>query len=271
LWQLKKTLPKNLADNRKLKTAIEFVLIDFGSTDGLNSWIKREFKTELKEGYLKYYSTNELSSWHASIAKNTAHLLATGKILTNLDCDNFTGKSGGLYVINCFKNCQSPIVFHQFSGNWKDGSCGRISVKRKLFFAIGGYDEQFEPMGFQDLDIMVRLWSIGLVYHTAKNRNFIKAIPNTKQQGIALCNSGLSYEEMNLTNKITSLKNLKKSRDPLRNNGVFGIQYNIVNHKNESVVLEKNGTRNFMDVVKEFGLAPPGDLTPIFKSIYHER
>lgn len=97
--QISKTLRRNLDDNRLFKGLIEFILVDFGSTDGLYSWITNNFKHKMEEGYLKYYYTDELPYWHCSIAKNTSHLLAKNKILVNLDCDNYTGYNGGRFVI----------------------------------------------------------------------------------------------------------------------------------------------------------------------------
>ena len=102
IHQIRQTLQKNLDDNRSHQDMIEFVLVDFGSTDGLKKWILSNFYQELSSGYLRYYYTDELPLWHASIAKNTAHSLARNNILVNLDCDNYTGRMGGNFVIQTF-------------------------------------------------------------------------------------------------------------------------------------------------------------------------
>lgn len=93
--QISKTLRQNLDDNSLFSELVEFVLVDFGSTDGLRKWVICNFRDELESGYLKYYYTEELPFWHCSVAKDTSHLLASGEILVNLDCDNFTGPNGG--------------------------------------------------------------------------------------------------------------------------------------------------------------------------------
>ena len=97
LHQISQTLPQNLKDNRDTKDVIEFVLVDFGSTDGLQAWVKENFADEMEAGYLKYYYTEGVPVWHASIAKNTAHTLAENLIVVNLDCEYFTGKDEGLF------------------------------------------------------------------------------------------------------------------------------------------------------------------------------
>jgi len=164
LYQIQHTLRKNLDDNVLHDQLIEFVLIDFDSNDGLRDWIISNFSSELSSGYLKYYYTKALPQWHASIAKNTAHLCASGKILANLDCDNFTGTWGGAYVLKTFALRGDRCVIHQYSGNTGDNSYGRIAVQTKYFYLIGGYDESFEPVGYQDGDLIDRLLKFGLKY-----------------------------------------------------------------------------------------------------------
>jgi hypothetical protein len=265
-WQIKKTLPKNLHDNRQHRSKIEFVLIDFGSTDGLSAWIKKEFKAELRSGYLKYFFTEQLVDWHAPIAKNTAHLFATGKNLVNLDCDNFTGENGGIFLLNCFCAYAYPIVIHQFSGHFFDGTFGRIAVSREIFSAIGGYDEQFAPMGFQDVDLLARLVAMGVKYIPIKNKNFCSAIPNSKAESIALCNSNMTYLEMNSSNHNLSLEKLK-SRDLIRNSGRYGIAEGIFK-LNELRASPRNKPVDYKDLMRKLKLTPLDDLSEILRAAY---
>ena len=83
LYQIKKTLRKNLDDNKNSKYNIEFILVNFNSDDGLTEYILNNFRDELKSEYLKFYYTDELIYWHSSIAKNTAHLLSNNKFIVN--------------------------------------------------------------------------------------------------------------------------------------------------------------------------------------------
>jgi glycosyltransferase involved in cell wall biosynthesis len=199
IHQIRQTLPENLLANSHDQGEVEFILVDFGSSDGLQDWLLGTFGQALDSGYLKYYYTESMTAFHCSIAKNLAHKLASGQILTNLDADNFTGPRGGDYVYQSMANYHFKAVFHQWSGVWHDGTCGRISCRAEDFWKVGGYDESFEPAGYQDLDLLARL-ELGcgltkistpnlltrihhrLVQGRRSNRRFARAIPNSKEQ-----------------------------------------------------------------------------------------
>jgi predicted glycosyltransferase involved in capsule biosynthesis len=208
------------------KHLIEFVLIDFGSNDGLNDWIKNNCIKYIKEGYLNYYYTDELPYWHASIAKNTAHIYASNDILVNLDCDNYTGFNGGKFLIQQFLKYGNEIVLHQFSGSFNDGSYGRIAVHRKYFTDIRGYDESFEPMGSQDNDLIKRLLKMGLKYVPIQDKEYNTAIRNTKEDSIKNTNSKLEWKQMESMNKTRSDENVLEARIRANNNS-FGIRRNM--------------------------------------------
>lgn len=226
--QVSQTLRKNLDDNRLHREWIEFVLVDFGSTDGLHDWIIANFIDDLKSGYLKYYYTDELRYWHMSIAKNTAHWCANHDIVVNLDCDNFTGYLGGQFVIRQFLK-SNDIILHQFSGLIHDGSYGRIAVCRRYFDRVGGYDESFQPLGFDDIDLINRLWRTGLEYCPLGDRRYCKAIANKEEESIVNTNSTYSYSAMNNFNRIKSYRNINEGH-LIANNGSYGIRYNLVDH-----------------------------------------
>ncbi len=223
--QIKETLSKNLEDNRMFQELIEFVLVDFGSTDGLKGWVSANFMEDIRSGYLKYYYTEELPNWHASIAKNTAHFLAQNDIVVNLDCDNFTGLNGGRFIIRQFLLNPGKIVIHQSSGDGYDGSYGRIATRRSQFIEIGGYDESFEPMTFQDDDLMYRLIANGAKYIAARDSRYNQAIRNTKEEGVIYANSQLSWREMLDLNRARSKDNIMKGKI-IANNRIFGIRKN---------------------------------------------
>ena len=224
--QISKTLLKNLKDNVSSNNDVEFILVDFDSKDGLKDWVLPNFKNELASGYLKYFFTKELPNWNCSIAKNTAHFLATGDILVNLDCDNFTGENGGMYVKRQFTIYGSKLVLHQSSSNAGDGSFGRISVLKKYFQLLGGYNEMFNPMGYQDIDLILRLVKFGLFYVPKCDLLYNGAIQNSKEEGLLYANSQKTYTEMSFENRMLSMENINFG-NIIANNGVGGIKKNV--------------------------------------------
>lgn len=228
--QIRETLPINLSDNFYFQDLIEFVVVDFGSNDGLADWVLNSFTNELDSGYLAYFFTDELPFWHASIAKNTAHYLASNELLVNLDCDNYTGRFGGKYVIKNFIKYGLNIVHHQFSQCYGDGTYGRIGLTKTFFEQLGGYDESFEPMGFQDVDLILRAQQIGLTYINEYKPQYTTAIVNSKEDKIKNCNKSMSYDEMNSRNYERSVQNIENGKFTA-NDGRYGIRKNIFNHK----------------------------------------
>jgi hypothetical protein len=210
--QISQTLPQNLKDNRDAQDIIEFILVDFGSTDGLQEWIAENFEGEIRAGYLKYYYTEELPFWHASIAKNTAHDLAENLIVVNLDCDNYTGKDGGLFVVdNLLKFGPESIVLHQFSNEW-NGTYGRIAMTKSNFLNLGGYDESFEPTGYEDTDLLLRAQLMEMMCISRSDATYSKGIPNTIEEKMAHTSSGLTWKEMDRHNYRLSLQHITSGK-----------------------------------------------------------
>jgi glycosyltransferase involved in cell wall biosynthesis len=86
LWQLQETLESNLS---VLGKNHEIVLVDFGSSDGLSSWVWAGFEDDIRNGRLTFFEVLSEVSWSSPKAKNLAHRLAKGNYLFNLDADNF--------------------------------------------------------------------------------------------------------------------------------------------------------------------------------------
>lgn len=227
--QIQYTLPQNLKDNIPFSDEIEFVLVDFG-TDGLYNWIHKHFKWALKIGYLRYFKTTNLKHWHASVAKNTVHRIAKGDILVNLDCDNYTGTLGAIFILKIFRKYKDNIILHQWSRTSKDGTYGRLSYRRKNFLHLGGYDQSFYPMGYQDHDLIMRF---KLAYGSNKYilasspNHYSKAIENDKTKSLINTKyiDKISWKDMNSYNKQKSDNNIKNRRyivnDMLDNIGII--------------------------------------------------
>jgi len=134
LWQLRQTLPANLtALSRQPST--ELVLVDYGSSDELVEWVWHNFQSPIDAGLLQFFQLEKRPPWNCARAKNLAHRLASGRYLFNLDADNFI-QQRDLEQIN--PAAVAGKVIHQWSGDWHDGSLGRIGLPRELFYTLWG-------------------------------------------------------------------------------------------------------------------------------------
>jgi hypothetical protein len=239
IYQIKDTLRKNLNNNINSKYKIEFILVDFGSKDGLKEYVLENFKDELDSEYLKFYYTDELKYWHSPIAKNTSHLLGNGKYVVNLDCDNFTGINGADFLIDYYKNKGNNIIIHQSSNIYGSGTMGRISMTKENFLKIGGYNQSLFPMSHQDGDIVNRAILNGLKYYNLKNKEYNKAIINDKKESLKNCYGNYNYKNMMKLNMAYSNFSLK-SGELIANNYFktpqLGVLINLFQYKNNNSI-----------------------------------
>ena len=158
---ISQTLPQNLQDNASFAEDVEFVLVNFiNGPEGMETdrWVRGNFKDEIKSGYLKYFVTDKMPYFHMSVAKNTAHINASGLYLFNLDGDNYITSEETSVLLN---QCIYGSIAHLWSC-WLDGSHGRIGIGAYEFLALHGYNEAFLPKTFQDRDLLKRcLYMLG--------------------------------------------------------------------------------------------------------------
>jgi glycosyltransferase involved in cell wall biosynthesis len=171
---IKKTLLINLMDNAGYHNC-EFVLLDYNSSDGLEDFVKEQLKEYIISGRLKYYRTNVPAYFHRAHALNTAFKLSSGDVVCNVDADNYTGKGFAAYINDVF-NHQQDIFLTVDLEKYGADVCGRVCMKRKDFFRIGGYDETMDCWGHDDDDIKNRLSKAGLEKVYISGPDFFKAI-----------------------------------------------------------------------------------------------
>jgi glycosyltransferase involved in cell wall biosynthesis len=185
---------------------IEWVIVNFNSTDGLDAMMME------KLGHLTtriaYFRETSGRAWHASIAKNVAHRVATGEILMNLDCDNFIGNA--LDAIREYFQVGYRLL-HLFSGFNGDGTYGRIVIDRDVFHAVGGYDESFYPMAYQDADLLQRATAIGTRGRRVHCPRGL-ALPNTKEQSVINCAMAMTWDDFHFANQARSQANMAAGR-----------------------------------------------------------
>jgi len=179
LQHLRKTLPSNLRENEDY-AALRFVLLDYGSRDGMAEFVKTNHQADIDSGRVSYWRM-EAPFFRMSHAKNVAHrlgLLAGADILVNIDADNFTGPGFAKYVAEKFAKASEsedaiflrPRQNHVGPGRRVNerqpvGSAGRIAISRAAFYQAGGYDEVFDGWNPDDLDLAARLERLGYARH----------------------------------------------------------------------------------------------------------
>lgn len=184
---------------------LEWIILNFDSRDNLHNYLLK--KLILCAPRVRYALYLRNRSWHSSVAKNLVHRLATGDILVNLDCDNFIGDAVTAIREHFDQGCQ---LLHLWSGVYGDGTYGRIAVVRELFYALGGYDETFYPMGYQDVDFIHRAAAKGArIAHYTSSSHF--AIKNSKKLGLKYLRSTLTWDEMDIRNQARSRSNIGKN------------------------------------------------------------
>lgn len=168
---LQKTLPQNVKNNSDYSN-IEFVILDYNSTDGLEQWMRKSLSGWHEK--VVYYKTFEPQSYARSHSRNMAFRLATGDILCNLDADNFAGKGFASFINKMFI-ANSEIYLSAKKEGLQD-IIGKICFKKNDFEKVGGYDEEIINYGFEDNDIKNRLKNSGLTPEYFSQSKFIKVI-----------------------------------------------------------------------------------------------
>jgi GT2 family glycosyltransferase len=181
LHHLKKTLEKNILENYLLND-VEFIVLDYNSSDGLDEWVKVEMEKYITLGILVYYKTNDPKSYNRSHSRNMAFRLSRGELICNLDADNYLG--------NDFAKKMLKGLFHNFQ-SFYTSDCrindvfGRIVVRRKNFLNVRGYNEDLSGYGFEDVDLFNRLIKNGLKHLMFSDPEFYNVISHSKFERIS--------------------------------------------------------------------------------------
>jgi predicted glycosyltransferase involved in capsule biosynthesis len=215
LVQFEQTFIKNLEIIEK-NTDIEWVIVDYNSTDGLSKYIKNYVE---KFNFIKYYAAVEcVQKYSIPVAKNFAARLSSGEFLFNLDCDNFLDN-----IIEEIRATDQGVFCHEY----QKGTYGRIGLHKNIFVKIGGYDENFYPAAVHDNDLILRAKYLN--YNFKNVPSISDAISNDKFDTVRYLEN-ISYEKMKEYNEIIMKYNEKKKiLNP--NNDIFTPCYFVLNFK----------------------------------------
>lgn len=136
LWQLKLTLPENV---KHLKSdEVELCILAYNDNT-VEPFINQHYSEYLKDGRIKVRTHFEDklfvdgTRWSCGPIKNLSHAMGSGKILFNLDADNFIDNS-----LEALVNLKENELAHN-PPTLGIGHLGRIGIYRSLFDKVGGY------------------------------------------------------------------------------------------------------------------------------------
>ncbi|MEW1720281.1 glycosyltransferase [Streptomyces sp. NPDC093109] len=224
LWQLRDILPDNLRRVTEDGNS-EIVLVNYHSDDELDTWI-RQFQHHIDNGTLRYLHQRTQPHFHASKAKNLAHLAATGNHLINLDADNYIGDT--IPTWRTHWTAEPDLLIHGFSPSRDrpqrsaeetarlrpdsgNGTYGRIGLPRARFLALGGYDEQLLPSAHEDQDLIDRAAAAGLPA-VRRPQSGNAAIRNSHVETMRYSGIALEWWDARNLNKQRSEENLRLGR-----------------------------------------------------------
>lgn len=209
LHHLKETLSENISNNFEYEN-IEYVLLDYNSSDEIETYIRDNFQEQIESHKFIYYKTKNPKYFNRSHSRNVAMKLATGDIICNIDADNYTGKDFASYVNNFFESKSQGFLTTIYPKNSKGvtlrDSAGRICLKKTDFIRIHGFDERMIDYGFEDYDLINRLEILGLKRTIITDEFFLRAISHPHDERISN-----EFGKMNLLMILISYISVTKS------------------------------------------------------------
>ena len=152
MHDLTQTLPKNIADNADYPN-VEFVLLDYNSSDGLGEWVAANMMEHIESGKLVFARTEEPKWFHMAHSRNVAFKVASGEIVCNVDADNWTSPGFATYLNRLANECPERAAFTKGRQLLR----GRIGFyKSEWTDLLGGYDESLHGYGHDDEDLVDR-------------------------------------------------------------------------------------------------------------------
>lgn len=181
LHHLKHTLLQNMKDNQDYPR-LEFVVLDYNSPDGMQEWILENCAEEIASGYLRYYHFADAEFFRFSHSRNLAFRLSEGRIVCNVDADNYTGKDFAFYVAEhlhpgkVLTGCKIKPD-GTLDPTMDEGTVGRLAAYREAIHHAGGFDEEMESWGYEDMDLYERLRDLGYELDPV-DRQYCDCIPH---------------------------------------------------------------------------------------------
>lgn len=179
LWQLKQTLKHNVKFTTVNKVEI---CIAAYNDNTITQFLETHYSEELSDGRIKVAEFNDSyipkdgSAFACGHVKAFSHSMGTGKVLFNLDADNFVDDDL-IRILTELKDNQIYIIDPRKMN--ADGRSGRIGIHRARYLNIGGYKDCGR---LDDIDFVRRAVLSGC--RTLYGDCVIPPIPNEKFEGL---------------------------------------------------------------------------------------
>lgn len=154
LDDLQQTLAHNLAAVRPFAGRAQVVVTSFDSSLECSNWVQATFREDLESGILEFTAAEPLPYWHFCWAKNAFRNCLRTQYYSSLDGDNLlSGDEVGL-TLQLLESTPRDVLIHHFSGNWGDGTSGRITLPVPIFNKLG-YPTELLPRQADDLALIL--------------------------------------------------------------------------------------------------------------------
>lgn len=165
LHDLKITLPKNIKDNSNYEK-LEFVIIDYNSSDGLGDWINSNMMDHIESGRLNYFRTDRPNFFCPNHSQNVAFKAAAGDLVANVDSDNYTHFNYANRLAECASVSKKRVIIvpenFLLIGSKRLFLKGRFAIYKSDILDLGGFDEDLdEGFGNDDVNFVLRAMLAG--------------------------------------------------------------------------------------------------------------
>jgi hypothetical protein len=184
LHHLKQTLPINIINTSSYPNC-EFIVLNYGSRDGMHDWVKNNLNKYIETGKLKYYRTQMPEYFVATHSKNIAHRQAVGDIICNIDADNYIVPGFVEFLAHSFKKYNCLVCSPSLDSMNNHGSCGKIAVRREHFYSVNGYDENLNlGWGWDDTNFQYRVKMQNGLFYINTEKKFCRTIDHSNEDRV---------------------------------------------------------------------------------------
>lgn len=155
LADLQATLAHNVAVIERFGFQTRLLIACVDADDACECWIRENFPEALSSGLLEFYRFDPLPYWHFAWAKNAFSNVIDTEYYSSLDADNYLSTYEVEQILRLVNETDDDLLIHHFSGNWGDGTSGRLTLPTWLYRECP-YLEEILPRQFDEMGVMLQ-------------------------------------------------------------------------------------------------------------------